>query len=114
MHQPVFCLHERRSRDVPLANAKVPATVAKVEEAISDAIQDDDLALVNVKSSWKSKIEWTALGSAVLIILSQFVDIDAKEQAAIVTVIGLVASVSTWVMRRWFTTSVTKSSAKGA
>ena len=101
-------------RDVPLANAKVPATVKKVEEAISDAVSDGDVALVNVKSSWKSKIEWTALGSAVLIILSQFVDIDAKEQAAIVTVIGLVASVSTWVMRRWFTTSVTKSSAKGS
>ena len=100
-------------RDVPIKNESVPATVKKVEEAITDAVHDGDIAVVNVKSSWKSKIEWTQIGGAVLVILSMFIDIDAKEQAALVTVIALVAQASTWVMRRWFTTSVTKSSAQG-
>ena len=101
-------------RDVPIKNESVPATVKKVEEAITDAVKDGDVALVNVKSSWKSKIEWVQIIGAVAVLASMFgFDLDAKEQAAIVTVIALGSQVVTWVMRRWFTTSVTKSSAKG-
>ena len=102
-------------RDVPIKNESVPATVKKVEEAISDAVKDGEVALVNVKSSWTSKIEWVQILGAVAVLASMFgFDLDAKEQAAIVTVIALGSQVVTWVMRRWFTTSVTKSSAKGA
>ena len=100
--------------DVPINNRSVPATVRKVETAIDDAVKDKELALVNVKSSWASKIEWTQAAGAVVILASFFgLDLTAEQQAAVVTVIALLAQGTTWIMRRWFTTSITKSSAKG-
>lgn len=99
--------------DVPIKNENVPATVKKVETAIGAAIKDKEIAVVAVKSSLASKIEWTQLVGAGAIIGSFFgLDLDATDQAQLVAAIALVAQVATWIMRRWFTTSITKSSAK--
>jgi hypothetical protein len=100
--------------DVPIENKSVPAAVRKVETAIDDAVKDKTIAVVDVKSSWASKIEWTQAAGAVMILASLFgLNLTPEQQAAVVTVIALAAQAATWIMRRWFTTSITKSSAKG-
>ena len=98
--------------DVPVENSKVPGIVKKVEASVEDQMGGQNLAVVDVKSSMYSKIEWIQIVSFIALIGSTFnlFSLDAKEQTALVTGLGLLTTLVTYVMRRWFTTSITKSS----
>lgn len=65
---------------------------------------------MDVKSAWLSKINWTqALGVLASILAVFGFNLDAQTQLAVVGAIqGVVAGV-TWVMRTFFTKSVTPS-----
>ena len=61
-----------------------------------------------VKSAWISKINWTQAMSFLAMIFTMFgIDLPAELQAQIVTGIGIVAAVVTWILRTWFTTAIT-------
>ena len=103
--------------DVPIENKDVPAAVAKVEAAIDTAVKDKDIAVVTVKSAASSKINvvnWSAFiaGAATFAGYLGF-EIPVEVVAAAEGVILGVVTVATWIMRTWFTTSITKSSAEG-
>ena len=64
-----------------------------------------------VKSSWASKINWTQAVSFLAMTFTMFgIDLPAELQAQIVTGIGIVAAVVTWILRTWFTTAITYAS----
>jgi hypothetical protein len=67
-------------------------------------------AIVPVTSAWTSKINWTQVvgGGAMLITLvtGGHEHLSGDDQAAIVTVIGLVQGAASWVMNTWFTPHV--------
>lgn len=73
-----------------------------------------ETARVEVKSAWLSKINWTqavALVATVATLLSAGkYDIPPEQQASIVVAIQAVQSVATWVLKTWFTPSVTPAS----
>lgn len=75
------------------------------------------VAQVEVKSSWASKINWTqAVGfgaSALVLLTGGKVDIPPETQASIVLGIQAVQSVATWVLKTWFTKTITEASAAG-
>ncbi|MFH1740047.1 MAG: hypothetical protein ABIH23_13640 [bacterium] len=67
---------------------------------------------VEVKSSWASKINWTQAIALLAGVLTYFgVEMDeATKQAVLATIVGA-SAVITWVLRTWFTSKVTPSSA---
>ena len=69
---------------------------------------------VPVQSAWLSKINWTQAVQAVAMMLVWLsggaLNIDANQQAAIIVVIGVVGNIVTWIMKTWFTTTVTPQS----
>ena len=68
-------------------------------------------ATVPVKSSWASKINWTQALAASGMLLTMFgIDLDAKTQADILAGIVGAQAFLTWLMRTFFTSSVTTSS----
>lgn len=73
-----------------------------------------DKATVPVKSAFSSKVNWTQAVGGVAMFLTFLTggkfNLSADDQLAIVTVIGLVQSGVTWVLRTWFTTSILPSS----
>lgn len=67
--------------------------------------------VVAIKSAWSSKINWTqvvALGASGLALWG--IEMDTQTQVAVVTGIQGIQAVATWVMRTWFTTTVTPAS----
>lgn len=69
--------------------------------------------LANVKSAWASKTNWTLAAGMIFNVLAFFgiaVPADVKD-AVLVVGNGLVLIVA-WVLRTWFTTSITAASAK--
>jgi hypothetical protein len=71
-------------------------------------------ARVDIKSAWASKINWTQAVSAFAMMLT-FIsgghfDITGDQQAAIVVTIGVACNVATWVMKTWFTPTVSPAS----
>lgn len=75
---------------------------------------EQNQASVDVKSAWSSKINWTqvvALGASVAVVAGcTKCDMPAETQVALVLAIQGVQSVMTWVMRTWFTRSITPGS----
>lgn len=68
-------------------------------------------ATVEVKSAWFSKINWTqalALAASVLVIFG--VNIPPEVQAEAVAGIQAAQAIVTWVIKTWFTASVTPAS----
>jgi hypothetical protein len=68
-------------------------------------------ARVEVKSAWLSKINWTqavAILASVLVVWG--IDLDAKTQLAIVSMIQGAQSVATWAFRTWFNRTVSPAS----
>ena len=64
-----------------------------------------------VKSAWASKINWTQAVAFAAMLFTMFgIDMPAELQAQIVTGIGIVAAVVTWILRTWFTTAITYAS----
>jgi hypothetical protein len=73
---------------------------------------------VSVKSAWLSKINWTQAASGAAMILAYIsggkMNITPDQQAALVVSIGVLGNVATWVIKTWFTATVTPSSATQA
>lgn len=73
-------------------------------------------AVVGVKSAWSSKINWTqAIGigaSALVFMTGGKVNIPLEVQGEIVLAIQGAQGVVTWVMKTWFTPTVTAASVK--
>lgn len=69
-----------------------------------------DVVLAEVKSAWYSKINWTqAIGAAASVLVlatGGSYNIPPEQQAIIVAVIQGIQSISTWVFRSWFNSSV--------
>ena len=71
-----------------------------------------DIVEADVKSDWASKINWTQVVSIVAVVGTLFgLDISPEMQAKIVGGIGVVTPIATMIMRTWFTTKLTTSSA---
>jgi hypothetical protein len=75
------------------------------------------VAQVDVQSAWSSKINWTqAVGiaaSALVFLTGGKVNIPVEVQVEIVTGIQAVQGIATWVMRTWFSKTITPASAAG-
>ncbi len=100
--------------DVPIDNQHIPATMNKVAQAVADAVSEDKIAVVPVKSGLFSKINWIQLAGPVATILTAFGLKLTGDQIIAVFVVGQMAqSGLTFVTRQWFTKSVTASSMKG-
>ncbi len=100
--------------DVPLDNAHVPETMNKVAQAVANAVEQDKIAVVSVKTGLLSKINWIQLAGPVATILTAFGLTLTGDQIIAVFVVGQLAqSALTFVTRQWFTKSVTASAMKG-
>lgn len=69
---------------------------------------------LETKSAWLSKINWTqAVGLTCQILVFATggkIDIPVEQQVAIVVLIGAIQSIATWVLKTWFTPTVTPAS----
>lgn len=66
---------------------------------------------VPVVSAWESKINWTQAIAALATVFTLFgINLDAQTQASILGIIAGGSAVTTWVLRTWFTTSLTATS----
>lgn len=72
------------------------------------------VAVVKVKSAWTSKINWTQVVAALSMIVAfatgNKIDLTAAEQSAIIVAIGVIGNITTFVIKTWFTPTVTPSS----
>ncbi|MFZ3308924.1 MAG: hypothetical protein WBD53_08075 [Xanthobacteraceae bacterium] len=75
-----------------------------------------DSVMVPTKSAWLSKINWTQGVSSVAMVLTLVsggkLNLTADQQVAIVVTIGIVGDVATWVIKTWFTPTVTPASVR--
>lgn len=71
---------------------------------------------VPTKSAWLSKINWTQGVSSFAMVLTLFsggtLNLTADQQTAIIVTIGVVGDIATWVIKTWFTPTVTPASVK--
>ena len=74
------------------------------------------VAQVDVQSAWMSKINWTQavgiLASVITVISGSKYSIPAETQLGIVSAIQGIQSVASWVLKTWFTTTITPASAE--
>ncbi len=71
-----------------------------------------DLVSVAVKSAWLSKINWTQFVAFIAMLLTMFgIDLPPETQASILAAIVAGSSVITWVLKTFFTNTVTPASA---
>lgn len=71
-----------------------------------------EVTQVEVKSAWASKINWVQVASVVASILVVFgINIPPELQAEIAAAITAISGIITIVVKTWFTTTVTPSSA---
>lgn len=89
------------------------ADVAKqVMDQVNDKLQAAGATIAPVKSGWLSKINWVQLaGPASSLAAAYGLDLPAGKIVGLVIAVQTVQSVVTWIMRTWFTRSVTKASA---
>ena len=74
-----------------------------------------DTAVVDVKSAWLSKINWTqAIGVAASIGAVFGLNLDAQTQVAVVAGIQGIVAVVTWILKTFVKPSVTPSAAAKA
>jgi hypothetical protein len=68
------------------------------------------MATIPVTSGWVSKVNWTqVVGGAAMVgtlLTGGKMSLSASDQAAVVTVIGLVQGLATFIMHTWFTPHV--------
>lgn len=66
---------------------------------------------VEVKSAWLSKINWTqVVAFAASVLAVKGIDLDASTQVAVVMTIQGIQGIATWVMKTWFTATVSPTS----
>jgi hypothetical protein len=74
-----------------------------------------EIVRVETKSAWLSKINWTQMvsftASALVLITGGKLDIPPEQQAVIVLMIQGAQSMVTWILKTWFTPTITPSSA---
>ncbi len=100
--------------DVPIDNQHVPETMRKVADAVAEQVAAGGIAMVPVKSGMFSKINWVQLAAPVATILAAFgLPLTADQIIALFVVGQLGQSALTFIIRQWFTKSVTASSMKG-
>jgi hypothetical protein len=67
---------------------------------------------MELKSAFLSKINWTQLIAVIAMLMTTFgIDLPSDVQASIVAGIVAVQAVVTWVLKTWFTTTITPASA---
>jgi len=70
--------------------------------------------LVQTKSAWASKINWTQAVSSGAMLLTLIsggkLNLTADQQVGIVVTIGVAGDIITWVTKTWFTPTVTPAS----
>lgn len=72
-----------------------------------------DTVLANVKSAWLSKLNWTLAAGALFNLFAFFgLNVPADVKDAIVMAGNSLVIVAAWVIKTWFTTSITPQSAK--
>ena len=73
-----------------------------------------DSVTVPTKSAWLSKINWTQGVSSAAMVLTLVsggkLNLTADQQAAMIVTIGVVGDAATWVIKTWFTPTVTPAS----
>lgn len=73
---------------------------------------------VATQTAWASKINWTqAVGifaTVIALVTANKVNIPLEQQATLVAVIQGIQALATWIMRTWFTKTVTPSSVANA
>lgn len=71
-------------------------------------------AIVDVKSAWFSKINWTqAIGigaTTIALLTANKIQIPVDTQVAMVAVIQGIQAIVTWIIKTWFTPTVTTAS----
>lgn len=71
------------------------------------------VSVVNIKSAWASKINWTQFLSSLFSLLAAFgLDIPAEQKLIIVVAIDTISSTATWIFKTWYTSTITPSSIK--
>lgn len=85
----------------------------KAAVEVSEAIKHvPEVAIVPVKPAITSKINWTQFIGVAAMLASYFgLPLTADQLAGILAAIGTAQGVITWVIKTWFTNSVTPSSA---
>lgn len=69
------------------------------------------MAVVEVKSAWFSKINWTQAVSLLATLLAiKGIDLDPTTRVAIVAAIQSITVIITWVLRTWFNSTVSPAS----
>jgi hypothetical protein len=72
--------------------------------------------MVPTKSAWLSKINWTQGVSSFAMVLTLVsggtLNLTADQQTAMIVTIGVVGDITTWVIKTWFTPTVTPASVK--
>lgn len=72
-----------------------------------------DNALVAVKSAWVSKLNWTQAIALLAMVLAVFgIDVPDNVKLELVALIQAVQSIASWIIKTWFTPTITPSSAK--
>jgi len=70
--------------------------------------------MVDVKSAWLSKINWTqavsSFGMVLTLVSGGKLNLSADQQVAVVVTIGVVGDIVTWIVKTWFTPTVTPAS----
>lgn len=78
-------------------------------------VQSGDIVRAETKSAWFSKINWTQavgiLASVLVVVTGGKLNIPIEQQGAIVLLIQTGQGLVTWVMKTWFTPTVTTASA---
>lgn len=103
------------NNDLSSAAVASSKTVIKQEVAAEIATSPalKDVAVVDVKSAWLSKIN---IGQGVGVLAMLFtlfgIDLDAETKASIEAGIVGAMAVYTWIMKTWFTPTVTPASVK--
>ena len=68
--------------------------------------------VVDVKSAWFSKVNWTAALSALLTLLVAFgLPLTEEQKAGVLSAVGVIGPVIVMILKTYFTTTVTPASA---
>jgi hypothetical protein len=98
-----------KRQDVPMDNAAVPATTAKVEAAVAAKMADapKPLALVEVEGAAASKVNWAQILALVTGLLATFgIVIPEEWRSTILEVLAVATPVITIILRTFFSKKV--------
>ncbi len=98
------------STQVPSVPA--PQATSAAHEIVKAVEESKDIAIVQVKSAWTSKINWVQAAGLVASAAAYFgLQLTADQVLGVIAAIQTVTAVVTWVVKTWFSNSVTSASA---